>query len=69
MFDLVDEMENNDKIDSANESRGPTSVLGQANNDIQMIDDLFNFNESNEAIWVAPVQETHDIPSSRFINM
>ena len=67
MLQLADEMENNDKIDGPDASNGTTSVLGKAPDDSQMIDELFNFDESNEAIRVAPVQETHETPSARFL--
>ena len=62
--DLVEEMENdgNGDSDSVHEFRETTPVLGHATDDERMIDELFNFDETNEAISIAPVHET---PSSR----
>ena len=60
--DLVEEMENNDNVDSVDEFRETTPVLGHATDDERMIDELFNFDQTNEAITIAPVHET---PSSR----
>ena len=60
--DLVEEMENNDNVDSVDEFRETTPVLGHATDDERMIDELFNLDQTNEAITIAPVHET---PSSR----
>ena len=60
--DLVEEMENDGNGDSVHEFRETTPVLGHANDDERMIDELFNFDQDNEAITIAPVHET---PSSR----
>ena len=60
--DLVEEMENDGSGDSVHEFRETTPVLGHANDDERMIDELFNFDQDNEAITIAPVHET---PSSR----
>ena len=66
LFDLVDETENNDKIDSARTSALAPAPALTTDDDSQMIDELFNFDESNEAVRVAPVQENHETPSARF---
>ena len=66
--DLVEEMENDGGGDSVHEFREttpvPSPVLGHANDDERMIDELFNFDQDNEAITIAPVHET---PSTRLL--
>ena len=55
-----------DDIASADEFRESTSISGHATDEDQMIDDLFNFDQNNEDIEVAPV---HENPSSRFLRV
>ena len=62
--DLVEEMENDGNGDSVHEFRVTTPVHGHATDDERMIDELFNFDQTNEAITIAPVHET---PSSRLL--
>ena len=62
----------NDDIASANEFRESTSISGHATDEDQMIDDLFNFDQNNEDIEVAPMvalAPVHENPSSRLLRV